>query len=623
MEPITFSVDCSSVHSQDDYKKGVLRDETKREPRRRVAEGMKSEPYLKEIYRFRHGDQYFGLDVENQLFFKMNKMIWELMDTFPHFDHLADVYGPLQLQEALDSLKRKNLLAPRPPLPERAEPAVPRQLPLTGLGLCLLDPLNGRTMPVPIVQRSLAFLREKSLNAGECHLVLIADELKRSLLPLMHAVEYAGVRKKGDNKEVKITVRTGDLLLQPEWVRFAAAHRLVIDVVCASGGKKGNIDICQRLAEGEIRDIKGVMAPIVDNTVLTLNINGRIISFLPVVLRNLFKIGFKMIFLDFMCPLCLGEWRGTEMDPRFIAEALKQYSIELESESAAKLRGLVNIIPFIHTIMTSAKVYRGCQSGVRYMAVSPEGKLYPCHYKIGREESALGDVMEGISGNTDDMSGRCHIESKGGCHSCGIRYICGGGVTGGANHKHPAECEIYREMAEQAMVVYDRLDLKQKRWVTGIHRQMQQVMPYRLDLPASDEPDNQARCLTVKGFSMRPLLSEGDLVMTRPCLPGEIRIGDLVCFGRPVTCHRVIRKFRVNGRWFIEEKGDHQLWGRRLPLNEISARVVALQRNGRMVNIDNRIWRWGNRLAAALSRLVSILARLFLYRKRRKGEDNG
>ena len=38
----------------------------------------------------------------------------------------------------------------------------------------------------------------------------------------------------------------------------------------------------------------------------------------------------------------------------------------------------------------------GCGAGFEYLAVTPEGELYPCHQFVGRTEYKLGDVRQGI-----------------------------------------------------------------------------------------------------------------------------------------------------------------------------------------------------------------------------------
>ncbi len=38
----------------------------------------------------------------------------------------------------------------------------------------------------------------------------------------------------------------------------------------------------------------------------------------------------------------------------------------------------------------------GCGAGSEYLAVTPEGDLYPCHQFVGEEGFRIGDVFNGI-----------------------------------------------------------------------------------------------------------------------------------------------------------------------------------------------------------------------------------
>jgi len=44
-----------------------------------------------------------------------------------------------------------------------------------------------------------------------------------------------------------------------------------------------------------------------------------------------------------------------------------------------------------------AKRLAGCGAGVEYLAVTPSGKLYPCHQFVGRPGFELGTLEEGIT----------------------------------------------------------------------------------------------------------------------------------------------------------------------------------------------------------------------------------
>lgn len=102
----------------------------------------------------------------------------------------------------------------------------------------------------------------------------------------------------------------------------------------------------------------------------------------------------------------------------------------------------------------------GCGAGHDYLAVSPEGDLYPCHQFVGEEAYKMGTVETGIvrpelaerfqTHNVlkKDLCMQCwaRFYCSGGCHANNLRY--GGGLDspylfGCALQKKRIECGIY------------------------------------------------------------------------------------------------------------------------------------------------------------------------------------
>ncbi|HEY3366916.1 MAG TPA: thioether cross-link-forming SCIFF peptide maturase [Symbiobacteriaceae bacterium] len=77
---------------------------------------------------------------------------------------------------------------------------------------------------------------------------------------------------------------------------------------------------------------------------------------------------------------------------------------------------------------------QGCGAGVQYLAVTPEGDLYPCHQFVGRDAYKLGTVGEGIARHDlqQTLAG-CHIYTKEGCADCWARNYCSGGCHANAD----------------------------------------------------------------------------------------------------------------------------------------------------------------------------------------------
>lgn len=102
-----------------------------------------------------------------------------------------------------------------------------------------------------------------------------------------------------------------------------------------------------------------------------------------------------------------------------------------------------------------------CGAGFEYLAVSPEGYLYPCHQFVGQEEFIIGTVEEGIQ--NEEIAARfknCNIMTKDECKNCWAKYFCSGGCHANAyfsnkNIQVPNElaCILQRKRIECALMI--------------------------------------------------------------------------------------------------------------------------------------------------------------------------
>ncbi|NCQ52562.1 MAG: SPASM domain-containing protein, partial [Caldiserica bacterium] len=75
------------------------------------------------------------------------------------------------------------------------------------------------------------------------------------------------------------------------------------------------------------------------------------------------------------------------------------------------------------------KRVNGCGAGVEYIAVSPNGDIFPCHQFDGIKETKLGDIFTGITNKK--LQGKFrranYLFNKEECKDCWARFYCSGG----------------------------------------------------------------------------------------------------------------------------------------------------------------------------------------------------
>lgn len=103
----------------------------------------------------------------------------------------------------------------------------------------------------------------------------------------------------------------------------------------------------------------------------------------------------------------------------------------------------------------------GCGSGVEYLAVTPQGDLYPCHQFVGEEQFIVGDVYDGITNSAvTEPFKACNCYSHPECSDCWAKLYCSGGCAANAWHASgsltgtvPFSCTLFRKRMECALAI--------------------------------------------------------------------------------------------------------------------------------------------------------------------------
>jgi uncharacterized protein len=108
------------------------------------------------------------------------------------------------------------------------------------------------------------------------------------------------------------------------------------------------------------------------------------------------------------------------------------------------------------------KRLRGCGAGCEYVAVTPEGDIYPCHQFVGLQQWRLGSVFFGeLSKTLREEFAACNIMTKDACKDCWAKYYCGGGCManacqygGGLMEPHALSCALMKKRVECALGIH-------------------------------------------------------------------------------------------------------------------------------------------------------------------------
>lgn len=172
--------------------------------------------------------------------------------------------------------------------------------------------------------------------------------------------------------------------------------------------------------------------------------------------------GFKKISIE---PVVAPVEMDYALKTEHLEEVLKEY--ENFSKQYIKLKRNDPDFMFFHFMIDLdqgpcvIKRAVGCGAGSEYIAVTPEGEIYPCHQFVGEKEFLLGELDSGIT-NTDlrERFKKSNVYTKKECRECWARFYCSGGCHANAHYANgdilkPYEigCEMEKKRIECALSI--------------------------------------------------------------------------------------------------------------------------------------------------------------------------
>ena len=281
-------------------------------------------------------------------------------------------------------------------------------------------------------------------------------------------VLYGRSIEKESGKKFRFTITTNGILLNPETEDFinknmqnivlsADGRKAVNDNMRPTAAQTGSYDIImpkfKRIADERSKEGKDYYIR------ATFTRNNK--DFSKDVL-HFADLGFKEISAE---PVVAGEDEPYSIRQEDLPEIFKEYETLADELLRRRSEGRgFNFFHFNIDLSGGPCVYKrvtGCGSGSEYMAVSPEGGLYPCHQFVGEEEFRLGDVFKGVSNtNIVDSFKNCNIYTKKGCGECWAKFYCSGGCMANAWHgdgsifgEYPIGCEMQKKRIEMAIYI--------------------------------------------------------------------------------------------------------------------------------------------------------------------------
>ena len=314
-------------------------------------------------------------------------------------------------------------------------------------------------------KHAIDFLLENSGDRPNLELDFFGGEPLMNFGVVKQVVEYARSREKEYNKKFRFTITTNGLLLDDEKIDFI--NREMSNVVLSIDGRKEVNDYFRVLPNGQgCYDIimpkykklvagRGDKEYYVRGTFTNKNLDFS---------NDVFALndaGFDQISVE---PVVGDDdvYALTEKDlPAVFAEYEKLALKLLENEKKGKKFNFFHFMLDLDQGPCAIKRLRGCGCGNDYVAITPDGDIFPCHQFVGIDEYKMGNIDEGTFNQEMKADfARAHVYSKPDCRDCWAKFYCSGGCNannyqymGDIRTAHKISCQLEKKRLECAIMM--------------------------------------------------------------------------------------------------------------------------------------------------------------------------
>ncbi len=323
-----------------------------------------------------------------------------------------------------------------------------------------------KLMPAEVGKKSVDFLIEHSGARRNLEVDFFGGEPLMNFDVVKQIVEYARSLEKQHNKLFRFTITTNGLLLDDDKIDYI--NKEMYNVVLSIDGRREVNDRVRKCVNGagsydiivpkfrKLVEKRGDGQYYVRGTFTKFNED-----FANDVLE-LKRLGFEQISVEPVVSDLANDYAITEKElPHVFAEYERLATLLLDLK--AKKEG-VNFFHFMIDLEQgpcAIKRLRGCGCGNEYVAVTPDGDIYPCHQFVGMEEWKMGSVMDNsINADKKNDFARANIYGKQECRECWAKFYCSGGCNannvqyrGDILKPHRISCELEKKRLECAIMM--------------------------------------------------------------------------------------------------------------------------------------------------------------------------
>ncbi|MDF2567698.1 MAG: Radical domain protein [Oscillospiraceae bacterium] len=292
-----------------------------------------------------------------------------------------------------------------------------------------------RLMDFETGKAAVDFLLEHSKGRKNLEMDFFGGEPLMNFDVVKQIVEYARSKEKEYNKNFRFTITTNGLLLTEDKMDYI--NKQMSNVVLSLDGRKEINDKLRKRVDGtgcydtivlkykQLVDKRGH-----DNYYVRGTFTKHNLDFSKDV-QHLNELGFDQLSVE---PVVGDPSKGFAISKNDLPRIFDEYENLAQQIIESKQQG--KGFNFFHFMLDldqgpcAIKRLRGCGCGNEYVAVTPDGDIYPCHQFVGMEEWKMGTVYEGkLDFAKKDRFSKAHVYEKEKCKDCWAKFYCSGGCN--------------------------------------------------------------------------------------------------------------------------------------------------------------------------------------------------
>ena len=445
------------------------------------------------VHKFIQDGDYYLIDVNSGSVHIIDELIYnmvgedELLDKEDVINNLKDKWSKEEIEEAYEELidlVKEEVLYSKDLYEEIAMAGDESESYIKALCLNVIHDCNLRCkycfadegeykgcrkpMSAEVGKRAIDYVLENSGNIKNIEVDLFGGEPLMVFDTIKEIVDYAKEKDKLYNKNIRFTMTTNATLLNDEIIDYIDKNMGNI-ILSIDGRKEVNDNVRIRVDGSGCYDrILPNIKKMVDRRDPSKQYYARgtftreNTDFFEDVMA-LANEGFSEISIE---PVVLPDSHNLSIRSEDLPKIYEQYDM-LYKEMLRRAENNDNPFKFYHSnidLNGGPCVYKriaGCGAGHEYVAITPDGDIYPCHQFVGNEEFLLGNINSGIKNkNLSKDFKNAHIYNKPKCKECWARFYCSGGCqannfnfNGDIHVPYEIGCEMQKKRIECAIAL--------------------------------------------------------------------------------------------------------------------------------------------------------------------------